>query len=104
MRATVQPFFHAESNTWSYIIADPATRVAAIIDPALDFDLKSGRTGTTSAQGLLEHVVAHGLSVEWILETHAHADHLTAAQWLQSKLPDARVAIGSGIRAVQSTF
>jgi glyoxylase-like metal-dependent hydrolase (beta-lactamase superfamily II) len=104
MRATVQPFFHAESNTWSYIVADPATRVAAIIDPALDFDPKSGRTATTSAQALLDHVLAHGLSVEWILETHAHADHFTAAQWLQSKLPDARVAIGNGIRAVQSTF
>lgn len=104
MRATVQPFFHAESNTWSYVVADPATRVAAIIDPALDFDPKAGRIGTASAQALLDHVVGRGLSVEWILETHAHADHLSAAQWLRSKLPDARVAIGSGIRAVQTTF
>jgi glyoxylase-like metal-dependent hydrolase (beta-lactamase superfamily II) len=104
MRATVQPFFHADSGTWSYVVCDPATRAAAIVDPVLDFDLKSGRTGTAAAQSLLDYVIGHGMTVEWILETHAHADHLTAAQWLQSRLPDARVAIGSGIRTVQSTF
>ena len=104
MRATVQPFFHADSGTWSYVVADPATRVAAIVDPVLDFDLKSGRTASSSAQALLDHVRTQGLQVEWILETHAHADHLTAAQWLRDRLPEARVAIGSGIRAVQTTF
>jgi len=104
MRATVQPFFHADSNTWSYVVADPATRAAAIVDPVLDFDLKSGRTSTTSAQALLDHVVAQRLSLQWILETHAHADHLTAAHWLRTRVPEARVAIGNGIRTVQSTF
>ena len=104
MRAKVQPFFHADSNTWSYVVADPATRAAAIVDPVLDFDLKSGRTSTTSAQALLDHVVTQRLSLQWILETHAHADHLTAAHWLRTRVPEARVAIGNGIRTVQSTF
>jgi glyoxylase-like metal-dependent hydrolase (beta-lactamase superfamily II) len=104
MRATVQPFFHADSNTWSYVVADPATRAAAIVDPVLDFDLKSGRTATRSAQALLDHVVAQRLSLQWILETHAHADHLSAAHWLRTRVPEARVAIGNGIRTVQSTF
>src|SRR6476469_6286731 len=104
MLATVQRFFHADSNTWSYVVADPATRAAAIVDPVLDFDLKSGRTSTTSAQALLDHVVAQRLSLQWILETHAHADHLTAAHWLRTRVPEARVAIGNGIRTVQSTF
>ncbi|NUS38959.1 MAG: MBL fold metallo-hydrolase, partial [Lysobacter sp.] len=101
---TVQPFFHADSNTWSYLVADPASRAAAIIDPVLDFDPKSGRTSTTSAQALLDAIARDGLDVQWILETHAHADHLTAAHWLQQRLPQARVAIGAGIRAVQATF
>lgn len=104
MRATVQPFFHADSNTWSYVVADPATRAAAIVDPVLDFDLKSGRTTTASAQALLDHIVAQRLSLQWILETHAHADHLTAAHWLRTRVPEARVAIGAGIRTVQTTF
>ena len=101
---TVQPFFHADSNTWTYLVADPASNAAAIIDPVRDFDPKSGRTGTASAQAVLDAVARDGLAVQWILETHAHADHFTAAQWLKQRLPDARVAIGEGIRAVQATF
>ncbi|GAB3381407.1 MBL fold metallo-hydrolase [Lysobacter fragariae] len=100
----VHPFHHAESGTWSYVVADPATRQAAIIDPVLDFDAKSGRTGNTFAQQLLECVIEQRLQVRWLLETHAHADHLTAAQWLAKRLPDAMVAIGQGIREVQRTF
>ena len=101
---TVQPFFHADSNTWSYLVADPASNAAAIIDPVLDFDPKSGRTGTTSAQALQDAAARLGLDVQWILETHAHADHLTAAHWLKQRLPHARVGIGAGIRTVQATF
>ena len=104
MRPNVQPFFHADSNTWSYVVADPATGAAAVIDPVLDFDPKSGRTSTTSAQVLLDAVRAGGLDVRWLLETHAHADHFSAGHWLKSQLPQARLAIGEGIRAVQKAF
>ena len=101
---TVHPFHHADTGTWSYVVADPATRQAAIIDPVLDFDAKSGRITRVSAQRLLDCVREHGLEVRWLLETHAHADHLSAAQWLAAQLPDALVAIGQGIREVQRTF
>ena len=104
MQPQVQPFFDAASNTWSYVVADPEGRVAAIIDPVLDFDAKSGRTGTASAQALLDHAREHGLDVRWILETHAHADHLSAGHWLKSQLLQATLAIGAGIRTVQATF
>lgn len=104
MPIDVVPFFHADSCTWTYVVADPATRQAAIVDPVLDFDAKSGRTSTVSARKALDHVHAQGLQVVWILETHAHADHLSAGHWLKSHLPDARLAIGEGIRTVQKTF
>jgi glyoxylase-like metal-dependent hydrolase (beta-lactamase superfamily II) len=70
----------------------------------LDFDPKAGRTSTTSAQAVLDFVRTEGLDVDWILETHAHADHLSAGHWLKSQLPGARLAIGDGIRTVQKTF
>jgi glyoxylase-like metal-dependent hydrolase (beta-lactamase superfamily II) len=104
MAPHVTPFFHGDSCTWTYVVADSTTRQAAIIDPVLDFDAKSGRTSTVSAQKVLDHVHAQGLQVVWILETHAHADHLSAGHWLKSHLPDAPLAIGEGIRTVQKTF
>ncbi|MBX3710688.1 MAG: MBL fold metallo-hydrolase [Lysobacter sp.] len=104
MKPTVTPFFHDDSCTWTYVIADPATRQAAIVDPVLDFDAKSGRTSTASAQQVLDHIGEHGLDVRWILETHAHADHLSAAHWLKPQLPGATLAIGEGIRTVQKAF
>jgi glyoxylase-like metal-dependent hydrolase (beta-lactamase superfamily II) len=100
----VHSFHHADTGTWSYVVADRATSQAAIIDPVLDFDVKSGRIAHASAQKLLNCVRETGLEVRWLLETHAHADHLSAAQWLGSQLPDAMVAIGQGIREVQRTF
>ena len=100
----VHSFHHADTGTWSYVVADAESGQAAIIDPVLDFDVKSGRTSQTSAQKLLDCVTGHGYQVRWLLETHAHADHLTAAQWLAAQLPDAMVAIGKGIREVQRTF
>ena len=104
--ATVQvhPFHHADTGTWSYVVADAATRQAAIIDPALDFDPKSACISHAFAQKLLDCVNDQRLQVRWLLETHAHADHLTAAQWLAARLPDAMIAIGHGIREVQRTF
>jgi len=104
MQPQVQPFFHADSNTWSYVVVEPRGTAAAIIDPVLDFDPKAGRTATTSAQALLDFVGERALDVRWLLETHAHADHLSAGHWLKAKLPQARLAIGEGIRTVQETF
>lgn len=104
MSVSITPFFHAESNTFTYLVADAAAATAAIIDPVLDFDSKSGRSGTHSAQAILEVVREQGWRVEWILETHAHADHLSAGDWLRRQLPGARLAIGEGIRQVQRTF
>lgn len=100
----VTPFFHPDSSTWTYLVSDPGSRIAAVIDPVLDFDAKSGRTGTRSAEGLLEAIRAKGLAVSWILETHAHADHLSAGAWLRRQLPGSRLGIGTGIREVQATF
>lgn len=104
MPAQVASFFHAPTNTWSHIVGDPATRAAAVIDPVLDFDLATGRIWAEHAEQLLAHVRAHELCVGWILETHAHADHLTAAQWLKRALPKAKVGIGAGIVSVQRHF
>src|SRR3546814_3944498 len=76
-----------------------------LVDPVLDYDAASGRTGTQSAQALVDAVRDRGASVRWLLETHAHADHVSAAHWLKSAhFPDARIAIGAGIRTVQETF
>ncbi len=105
MTPIVQPFFHADSNTWSYVVHAAGAADAAIIDAVLDFDAKSARTSTTSAQALVDYVAAQGLQVRWLLETHAHADHLSAAHWLKAThWPQARLAIGGGIRSVQKTF
>jgi glyoxylase-like metal-dependent hydrolase (beta-lactamase superfamily II) len=104
MKPDVAAFHDPATGTWSYVVSDPATKAAAILDPVLDFDAKSARTSHDSAQKLIEHARAHDLDVQWVLETHAHADHLTAAQWLRERMPDATVAIGSGIRQTQRTF
>lgn len=102
-KTLIEGFHHAETGTWSYLVVDAATRRAAIIDPVLDYDPKSGRTSTRSADLLAERIQALGASVDWILETHAHADHLSAAPHLRSRL-GGRIGIGAGIREVQSTF
>jgi len=104
MPPIVHPQHHADTGTWSYVVADAQTRAAAIIDPVLDFDAKSARIATASAQALLDIVAEQGYDVRWLLETHAHADHLSAAHWLKGKLPGAVLAIGAGIREVQRTF
>jgi glyoxylase-like metal-dependent hydrolase (beta-lactamase superfamily II) len=104
MHPRVQSFHHRDSGSWSHVVDAGDDTPAAIVDPVLDFDQKSGRIGTASVQALLDHVAAHRLDVQWILETHAHADHLTAGHWLKSQLPGATLAIGAGIRAVQAKF
>lgn len=104
MSIAVTPFLHEGSGTWSYIAADPGNGRAAIIDPVLEFDAASGRTATRGAQRIADHIAAHALDVRWILETHAHADHLSAAQWFKARFDTATLAIGEGIRAVQTAF
>ena len=104
MQPVVHPFFHHDSNTWTYVVVEPQGKTAAIVDPVLDFDPKAGRTSTASAEQVLAFVNAHALDVHWILETHAHADHLSAGHWLKEQLPHAKLAIGDGIRTVQKTF
>lgn len=108
MNPLVRSFHHSSTGTLTHVLVDPATRRAAIIDPVLDFDFASGRVSTESAQRLLEYVATTELKVDWILETHAHADHLTAAAWLKHQLSDGSAApaigIGHAISIVQKTF
>jgi len=103
MQPLVTPFHHKPTGTWTYVVVDVATNTAAVIDPVLDYDWRSGRTGTASADQVIAHCRTGGVRVEWILETHAHADHLSAAQHVQAALGGV-VAIGRGILQVQQTF
>ena len=103
MPAHIASFFHASTSTWTHVASDPATGAAVVIDPVLDFDPVSGRLGTEAARAVLDHLRAHKLDLQWILETHAHADHLSAAAWLRERT-GAWVAIGAGIVGVQRTF
>ncbi|PPJ42420.1 MBL fold metallo-hydrolase [Pseudoxanthomonas sp. KAs_5_3] len=95
--------FDEATNTVSYVVWDPATRQAAIIDPVLDYDHRAGRASYRSADALLDFIADQGLSVAWILETHAHADHLSAAPYLKEKT-GAPISIGEHIIDVQRTF
>ena len=99
----VKAFFDEATFTASYVVTDPATKAAAIIDSVLDFDQPSGRTSTTSADEIIGYAREQGLRVKWILETHAHADHLSAAPYLQEKL-GGKIAIGGEILTVQDVF
>lgn len=99
----VEAFLDNDSETFSYVVYEPAAKHAVIIDPVLDFDIKSGRTATTGADKIIAFVRSHQLQVEWILETHAHADHLSAAPYLREQL-DAKIGIGEHIKDVQKIF
>ena len=103
MRPEVKGFF--DPRTWSvqYVVSDPTTSKCAIIDPVLDFDEKSGATATKNADAILDYVVAKGLQVEWILDTHPHADHFSAAQYIKSKT-GAPTAIGERVVDVQKLW
>jgi len=102
-RPVVQAFFDEATFTASYVVHDPQTRTAAVIDSVLDFDPASGRTSHASADRILAYLAAETLTVEWLLETHAHADHLSAAPYLQQQV-GGRIAIGRHILTVQETF
>lgn len=102
-RPVVASFFDEATFTASYVVHDPATKRAAIIDSVLDFDAAAGRTAHGSAQKIVDHVTGNGLSVDWLIETHAHADHLSAAPWLQQQL-GGKLVIGRDIVTVQNVF
>ncbi|MDE8654033.1 MBL fold metallo-hydrolase [Novosphingobium album (ex Liu et al. 2023)] len=99
----IRSFFDEATFTATHVVHDPATRRAVIIDPVLDFDPASGRTSHASADAVIAYVEQTGLAVEWLLETHVHADHLSAASYLRERF-GARVAIGAQIRRVQDVF
>ena len=102
-KLAVRTFFDEPTNTASHVVHDPATRRGAVIDSVLDFDAAAGRTSSKSADALIAFVRAESLSIEWLLETHAHADHLSAAPMLKAAL-GGQIAIGRGIVDVQHAF
>ncbi len=99
----IKAFFDEATFTVSYLVSDPQSREAAIVDPVLDYDAASGRTTTQSADRLLEHLSAEYLELRWILETHVHADHLSGAAYLREKA-GGQIGIGAGVKTVQATF
>ncbi len=103
MTAHVEAFFDPATFTYSYVVSDPATGACALVDPVLDYDAASGRTAHDSADRLIAHVRERGLKVQWILETHVHADHLSAGHYIRDIL-GGRLAIGDHITVVQNTF
>src|SRR3546814_13144951 len=105
MRPDVLPFRHTGSGTWSYLVLDPDRGEAPLVDAVLDYDAASGRTGTQSAQALVDAVRDRGASVRWLLATHAHADPLPAAPWLQNPhFPDSTHATGAGLHPGHETI
>ena len=100
---TVLSFFDDATKTFSYVVADESTGACAVIDSVLDFDIKSGRTGTEGADALIAAVKQRGWRADWVLETHAHADHLTAGPYVKAAL-GGQIAIGAQIPVVQATF
>ena len=100
---SVKAFFDPATGTVSYVVHDPKSRAAAVIDPVLDYNPDSGRTDSSSAQKIVDYVRTERLQVQWLLETHAHADHLSAAPFLQRQL-GGKIAIGADIVAVQERF
>lgn len=103
MHADIQHFFDENTNTFSYVVSDPVTRQCAIIDSVLDYDPASATTTTTHADEIIAYIHKNELTVEWILETHVHADHLTASQYLKEQL-GGKIAMSHKISIVQETF
>ena len=103
VKPDVEMFFDDDSNTFSYVVKDPASRACAIVDSVMDIDYAAGRIGTSHADAIIKYVEENDLEVEWLLETHVHADHLSAAPYIQSKL-GGRIGIGENIKLVQDVF
>lgn len=104
MSFEVKDFFHQATCTYSYVAWDSTSREAVVMDPVLDYDPAAGATGTVFAEQQAAHIRRNGLTLKWILETHAHADHLSAAPFFRQRFPGSRLAIGRGIVEVQSRF
>jgi glyoxylase-like metal-dependent hydrolase (beta-lactamase superfamily II) len=104
MHPEVQAFFDEPTNTITYLVRDPQGRACAVIDSVLDFDYASGRTDTRSADAVIAHIRAQDFDLQWILETHVHADHLSAAPYIQEALGRGKIGIGALITVVQDTF
>jgi glyoxylase-like metal-dependent hydrolase (beta-lactamase superfamily II) len=103
VKAEVTGFFDTETNTISYVVKDPGSDACAIVDSVMDIDYAAGRIGYRSADAIIRHVEENGLKVEWLIETHAHADHLSGAPYLQQKL-GGTLGIGENITVVQEVF
>ena len=99
----VTAFFDIPTNTASYVVRDPASKACAVIDSVMDMDYAAGRISYESADEIIAFIRAQGLTLEWLIETHVHADHLSAAPYIQSKL-GGKIGIGENIRVVQETF
>ncbi|WP_160122138.1 MBL fold metallo-hydrolase [Rhodovarius lipocyclicus] len=102
-KPVVTPFFDPETNTISYVVKDPASSACAVIDSVLDIDYAAGRIGHASADRIIAFIREHGLTLEWLIETHVHADHLSAAPYLQAAL-GGQIGIGANITVVQEVF
>ncbi|WP_395142259.1 MBL fold metallo-hydrolase [Schlegelella aquatica] len=103
MTIHIEPFYDSRTSTWSYVVHATDAPQAVVIDPVLDFDSKSGRVWTESVERLSGYLQSKGLRLDWVLETHAHADHLSAAHWLRERF-GARIGIGAEICRVQKVF
>ncbi len=103
LKPEVTAFFDAATNTVSYVVRDPRSSACAVIDSVMDMDYAAGRISYSSADAIIAFIADHGLTLEWLIETHVHADHLSAAPYIQSKL-GGKLGIGSGITQVQETF
>lgn len=104
MKPHIEPFFDPRSSTLTYVVWDAQTRDAVVIDPVLDYDPRASRTWTESVDVVLDFVRARELQVRYVLETHAHADHLSGSQVVRDALPNSKLAVGAGIIEVQRTF
>ncbi len=102
-KPAVTAFFDTPTFTVTYVVADPETGRAAVVDPVLDYDPSSGRTSTASSDKVIDFITAQKLAVDWILETHVHADHLSGAPYIREKL-GGKIAIGENVKAVQAVF
>lgn len=103
MKPIIEPFYDNDSSTFSYVVADPTEKKCAVIDPVLGYDFRSARTNTRGVDQLIQYIQQHQLQLDWILETHVHADHLSAAYYIKQQI-GGEIAIGGQVPCVQETF